>query len=155
MPADEAREWLKRASSSGRFDEAAAQARFRKLLAAVGEMNRAGVRFLAGTDVGNPFVFPGFSVHDELELLVQAGFTLLQALQTATLNPAIYFGMTRSLGTITKGKLADFVLLDADPLEKIGNTRQVNAVVVNGHLYDRKALDAMLAQVEAAAKSSK
>src|SRR5215216_6381757 len=68
VPADEAQEWLKPPSGGGRFNAETRRARFRKLLEAVGEMNRAGVPFLAGTDLGNPFLFPGFSLHDELEL---------------------------------------------------------------------------------------
>ncbi len=117
----------------------------------VGEMRRAGVRILAGTDLGNPYVYPGFSLHDELALLVQAGLTPLEALQTATINPAKFFGKEKVLGTIEKGKLADLVLLDANPLEDIDNTRKINAVVLNGHLLDRAALDKLLADVEAAA----
>ena len=120
-------------------------------LKVIGEMRRAGVLFLAGTDTPNPYVFPGFSLHDELGWFVKAGLSPLQALQTATLNPATYLGMTGSLGTIEKGNLADLVLLDANPLEDIGNTKRISAVVANGRLFDRKALDAMLAQVESAA----
>jgi imidazolonepropionase-like amidohydrolase len=149
VPADEAQDWLK--PVPGRFDPETRRARFRKLLEAVGEMNRAGVSLLAGTDLGNPFLFPGFSLHDELELFVRAGLTPLQALQTATINPAKYLGMTSSLGTVERGKLADLVLLDANPLESIGNTQRISAVVANGRFFDRNALDALLAQAEAAA----
>jgi imidazolonepropionase-like amidohydrolase len=111
----------------------------------VGEMHRTGVKILAGTDLGNPYVYPGFSLHDELALLVQAGLTPLEALQTATINPANFFGKEKELGTIEKGKLADLVLLDANPLEDINNTRKINAVVLNGRFLDRKALDKVLA----------
>jgi imidazolonepropionase-like amidohydrolase len=117
----------------------------------VGEMHRAGVRILAGTDLGNPYVYPGSSLHDELELLVQAGLTPLEALQTATINPAKFFGKEKELGTIEKGKLADCVLLDANPLEDINNTRKISAVVLNGRLLDRAALDKLMADVETAA----
>jgi len=117
----------------------------------VGEMHRAGVKILAGTDLGNPYVYPGFSLHDELALLVQAGLTPLEALQTAIINPAKFFGKEKELGTIEKGKLADLVLLDANPLADINNTRKINAVVLNGRLLDRAALDKLLADVEAAA----
>jgi imidazolonepropionase-like amidohydrolase len=117
----------------------------------VREMRHAGVKILAGTDLGNPYVFPGFSLHDELALLVQAGLTPLEALQTATINPARFLGKEKELGTIGKGKLADVILLDGNPLKDINNTRKINAVVVNGRLLDRRALDKLLAQVEAAA----
>ena len=117
----------------------------------VGEMRRAGVKILAGTDLGNPYVYPGFSLHDELALLVRAGLTPLEALQTATVNPARFFGQEKEFGTIEKGKLADLVLLEANPLEDIGNTRRVNAVVVNGRYLPQEALRKLLAEVEAAA----
>lgn len=77
----------------------------------VGAMHRAGVKFLAGTDTPNPYVFPGFSLHDELALLVKAGFTPMEALQAATRNPAEYLGRLDSLGTIEESKIADLVLL--------------------------------------------
>ena len=115
----------------------------------VGEMHRAGVKILAGTDLGNPYVYPGFSLHDELALLVQAGLTPLEALQTATINPARFFGKENEFGTVEKGKLADLVLLDRNPLADINNTRKINAVVLNGRLLDRKTLDKLLADVEA------
>ena len=107
-------------------------------------MKRAGVKFMAGTDAPNPFVNPGSSLHDELELLVQAGFTPLEALQCATRNPAEYLGRLDTLGTIVEGKIADLVLLDANPLDDIGNTRKIWAVVVNGKILLRPQLDEML-----------
>ncbi len=110
----------------------------------VAAMNRAGVRFLAGTDTGNPYCFPGFSLHDELALLVEAGLTPLEALQAATVNAAEFLGVKETLGTIEKGKSADLVLLDANPLEDIRNTQKINAVILNGRLFDRQALDQML-----------
>jgi hypothetical protein len=111
----------------------------------VKEMQQAGVKLLAGTD-GRLF---GFDLHDELQELVTAGLTPMQALQTATRNPADFFGKLDSMGTVEKGKIADLVLLDANPLESIANTTKINAVVVNGLLLDRKALDRMLAQMKA------
>jgi len=98
-----------------------------------GEMHRAGVVLLAGTDIGAPLLVPGFSLHDELALLVRdAGMTPLQALQAATIAPARAMGLTDSLGTVEAGRLADLVLLDADPLADIRNTRRIHAVVANG-----------------------
>ena len=107
---------------------------------------RAGVGTMAGTDVAptNTWLVPGFSLHHELELLVQAGLTPLEALRTATINPATYLNATDSLGTIAPGKIADLVLLDANPLDDIRRTRQIAAVVANGRLVDAQARDSML-----------
>jgi imidazolonepropionase-like amidohydrolase len=124
---------------------------FQKDLEVVGAMQKAGVGILAGTDTANPFCFPGFSLHDELGLLVQAGLSPMEALQAATLNPARFQGKEKDLGTIDKGKIADLVLLDANPLDEIGNTKRIAAVVSAGKLYSRAALDQMLAKVEAVA----
>jgi imidazolonepropionase-like amidohydrolase len=109
----------------------------------------AGVTLLAGTDVGVPLVAPGFSLHEELMRLVDAGLTPLGALQTATLNPAQVLGLSDSLGTVNTGKLADLVLLDANPLEDIRNTQKIRAVVANGRLFRRADLDRLLAEVVA------
>jgi imidazolonepropionase-like amidohydrolase len=123
----------------------------RKEDALVAEMQRAGVRILAGTDDANPYVMPGFSLHDELALLVKAGLTPMEALRTATYNPAKFLGLSGSLGTVEKGKLADLVLLDANPLEDISNTKKISAVIKDGRYLSRESLDKILADVEAAA----
>jgi imidazolonepropionase-like amidohydrolase len=120
---------------------------FAKEMEIVGAMNRAGIRFLAGSDVGNPYCFGGFSLHDELVLLVQAGFSPMQALQAATRNAAEFSGRL-DLGTIEKGKLADLVLLDADPLQDIKNTQTISAVIYGGRIFKQQQLQAMLAGVE-------
>ena len=134
-------------------DFAQARREFRKDLELVGKMRKAGVEFLAGTDVMNPYSFPGFSLHDELALLVMAGLTPMEALQTATRNPARYFGEEMKRGTLQTGKAADLVLLDADPLQDIRNTTKIQAVVVNGKLLTRADLDKILAEAEAAANT--
>jgi imidazolonepropionase-like amidohydrolase len=117
------------------------------------EMRQAGIVLLGGTDVGAPLVVPGVSLHDELALLVaHAGLTPLEALRAATIGPARVAGGADSLGSIAPGKLADLVLLDGDPLVDVANTRRIRAVIANGRLLDRAALDAMLAKVEAASR---
>ncbi len=124
-----------------------------KELEAVGMLYKTGVRFLAGTDTpAGVYVFPGFSLHEELQRFMAAGFTPLEALQTATINPARFFGMENQLGSIEKGKLADLVLLSANPLEDIANTQKIAGVVVNGRYFSRAELDQMLGRVEAAAR---
>jgi len=119
----------------------------------VGAMNRAGVPFMTGTDLGAAYVFPGFSLHHELELLVRAGFSPMEALQAATRNPAMFLGELSSQGTIEKGKLADLVLLDANPLSDIRNTRKVDAVVLSGRFLPRRKLDQLLRDAARAAKN--
>jgi imidazolonepropionase-like amidohydrolase len=128
-----------------------ARTTYRKMKELIVPMRRAGVEFLAGTDVLNPYCFPGFSLHDELTLLVEAGLTPMEALQAATLNPARYLGKEKDLGTVEKGKLADLVLLDANPLEDINNSRKIDAVVFGGKLLLKAELQKMLADLEAPA----
>jgi imidazolonepropionase-like amidohydrolase len=109
----------------------------------VAAMRRAGVHILTGTDAPLRNSPPGFGLHEELELLAHGGLTPLEVLESATLEPARYFGMADSVGTVAAGKLADLVLLDANPLENIRNTRRISAVVANGRLFagaDRERL---------------
>ena len=115
-----------------------------EMMAVTTMMFRAGVRLLAGTDTGYPFFVPGFALHDEIELMVSAGLPVSAVLRIATLAPAQFFGREDELGSVSKGKQADLVLLDADPLQSIRNTRLIRAVVADGRLYDRAALDGLL-----------
>jgi imidazolonepropionase-like amidohydrolase len=124
--------------------------RYERKLEIVGLMHRAGVRLLAGTDAPNPYVYPGFSLHEELELLIRAGLTPLEALQTATINPARFLGKVGEFGTIEKGKIADLVLLEANPLEDIRNTTRIAAVVAHGKYLAKTDLQKLLSDVEAA-----
>jgi imidazolonepropionase-like amidohydrolase len=124
-----------------------------KELEVVHMLHEHGVGFLAGTDTpAGVYVFPGFSLHEELQRFVAAGFTPLEALQTATLNPARFFGVESQMGTIEVGKLADLVLLSASPFLDISNTQKISAVIANGHCFLRKDIDEMLVRVEAAAQ---
>jgi len=136
-------------------DDLATRKRFvEKELEVVNELHRAGVPFLAGTDTPpGVYIFPGFSLHEELQRFVAAGFTPLEALRTATINPAKFLGMEENVGTIEPGKYADLVLLEANPLDDIRNTQKIAAVIVNGRYLSREALDKMLAAVEKAAKA--
>ena len=107
-------------------------------------LHAAGVRVLAGTDAPMPLVYPGFALHKELELLVEAGLTPADALRAATIWPAEFLGLGGSSGSVTVGKRADLVLLDADPLHEISNTQRIHAVLLNGRLLQRAELDALL-----------
>jgi imidazolonepropionase-like amidohydrolase len=109
-----------------------------------GDLYRAGVRLLAGTDTPNPGTYPGFTLHRELELLVEAGLSPLAALQTATRNPADYLGASDSLGTVAEGKVGDLLLLDANPLDDIRNTRRIAGLLYRGTYRDRSVLDQLL-----------
>lgn len=105
----------------------------------VGEMHRAGVPLLAGTDTPNPYCLPGFALHDELDLFVRAGLTPAEALRTATVNPGKFLGRA-DVGTVAVGSVGDLVLLDANPLDDIRNARYAAAVVVAGTVLTRDAL---------------
>ncbi len=117
---------------------------YRSQLDVVLRMHAAGVGFLAGTDVSQwNFMVPGASLHDELARFVEAGLSPLEALQTATINPAQYLGITDSAGTIAPGKRADFLVLDSDPTVNIANAKRISAVVLGGRLLDRTELNRM------------
>ena len=134
-----------KAGFSGRTGEAAAAARTRYqiLQRSVGRLAKAGAKVLLGSDTGiqdHPF---GFTDHRELEMLVEAGMTPMQAIVAATSRPAEYMGL-RDLGTLTPGRAASFIVLDANPLDDITNTRRIADVYIDGRRVDRPALLARL-----------
>jgi hypothetical protein len=110
-------------------------------------LSLAKAKLLAGTDTLNPYVFPGFSLHDELGLLVACGLSPAEALRAATLNPARYFSRENEIGQIKKGLRADMVLLDENPLADIANTKRIRAVIARGKVFDRSKLNRMLSEV--------
>jgi len=158
--AGEAREWLfgKKEFADYReadFDREKKYYNISKKLVAA--LFAAGIPMLAGTDVGNPYTFPGFSLHDELALRVESGVSPLAALQSATLNPARFMDAADKYGSVSKGKVADLVLLDGDPLADIHNTTKIVEVFLGGKEFDRLALKKMLettANSAAAARKS-
>lgn len=116
-------------------------------------MFRAGVPIMAGTDTMNPFCFPGFSLHDERAMMVDSGMTPLAALQSATIHPAKFLAReAKDLGAIEPGKIANLVLLRADPLADIDNTTQIQAVWLQGKYFDQAALAQLLETAKQAAK---
>jgi len=112
--------------------------------------HKAGVPMLAGTDCGvnNNYMFPGWSLHEELENLVKAGLTPVEALRMATIDAARWRGADATEGTVEKGKTADLVLLRSNPLEAIRHTREIESVLAGGKYYSRSDLDAMLRQAQ-------
>jgi cytosine/adenosine deaminase-related metal-dependent hydrolase len=142
--------WLTKANPKLRDEPAVVQSSFS--FDRTRELEQAGVKLLAGTDAPRAFIYPGFSVHDELALLVKSGLTPLDALRTATYNPAEFLGVLDSLGTVATGKLADLVLLDANPLADVHNTTRISAVIANGRVFDSTARAGLLSHVEAAFK---
>ncbi len=112
----------------------------RRFLANLRRALDAGVTVVAGTDTGNPLVFPGFSMHHELELMVEAGMSPMDALLAATRMPARMLGQEEVFGTLTPGRRADLLVLGADPLIDIRNTRTLEVVIQNGRVLDRDSL---------------
>ncbi|MDF2773519.1 MAG: imidazolonepropionase [Geminicoccaceae bacterium] len=131
-----------------RFDRAL----FRKRLELVHGMVRAGVGVLAGSDPTNEYVVAGFGLHHELRLFVQAGLSPMKALQTATIAPARFLGSENETGTVAVGKLADLVLLDADPMVDIRHISRIHAVILHGRLLRRPALDLLLSRAASAVR---
>ncbi|GAA5076905.1 amidohydrolase family protein [Lysobacter panacisoli] len=125
--------------------------RFERSASVLPMLQQAGVTILAGTDAGflNSYNYPGIGLHQELGWLVRYGLTPLQALQASTINGARFLGHADTNGSLAAGKAADIVLLSADPLQDIAATRAIRTVVMRGQVYDRAALDGMLADVEA------
>ncbi|REJ74887.1 MAG: hypothetical protein DWQ36_13645 [Acidobacteria bacterium] len=129
-------------------EQLAARARSAALHAPIVKaLHEAGAELMLGTDTPNPFVFPGYSVHEELQRFVEAGLTPWQALRAATVQPARFLGQEEVFGRVAPGLEADLLLLDANPLEAIENTERVAGVMTRGRWLDRAALDAKLAAV--------
>ncbi|HSG39991.1 MAG TPA: amidohydrolase family protein [Thermoanaerobaculia bacterium] len=124
---------------------------YRKGLEITGAAHRAGVRIAVGTDGGDSFVFPGSGVHDEMGELVAAGLSPAEALRAATWNGAELLGLTDLYGSVEAGKRADLVLLSKNPLDDIGNVKEIQAVIFGGRPLDRDRLDELLRQAESTA----
>lgn len=118
-----------------------------------GRAHRAGVRILAGTDLGDTLIYPGFSYHDELALMVEAGMSTAEVLRSATLTASMFEGMDATEGTIAASKSANLILYKDNPLKDIVNTKAIEAVYYQGRYYDRASLDELLANVRADALS--
>ena len=107
-------------------------------------MHDRGISFMSGTDTPIGFLIPGLSLHQEIQELYESGLSELEAIQTATINPAKYFNLENSLGRIKSGFIADLIILDKNPLESISNTKSIHAVIKEGHLMNRSYLDSLM-----------
>lgn len=141
---DEQARWERYLAERTIADEKLAALRLDVSRQIVKTLHAARVPILAGTDAPMPLVYPGFALHKELELLVESGLTPADALRAATIGPAEFLGLSKNGGSITVGKRADLVLLDDNPLLQISNTRRIRAVVLDGRLFQRADLDALL-----------
>lgn len=112
--------------------------------AMVGKIHAAEIPIMAGTDTPIFFLTPGYSLHEELVSLVKAGLSPIEAIKSATVNPAKYFKMENELGLVKENMWADLILLDANPLEDINNTKSIHTVIKQGKVYHREELDAIL-----------
>jgi hypothetical protein len=152
IPASYREQWQTARGYGG--DVAMRQRVFEKDKEIVAAMAKAGVGIIAGTDTLKPYLVPGFSLQDELEVLAQAGLTPLQVLQAATVNPARHFKI-KDLGTVEQGKIADLLVLDSNPIQEIRNTRKIFAVVAGGRLVDKQALNQLAQETKASAANWK
>lgn len=112
-----------------------------------------GVPIMAGSDVTDSYIFPGFSLHDELEDLTKSGLSNLKALQSATTIPAKFVGKEKDFGTIEIGKMADLVILDKNPLENITNSKTIHGVIINGIYYDSNKIAELKSFTESVSSS--
>ena len=144
LRADERSRWDKFLSGYSVQDAALAKQRWPVARQIVLAMHQARVPILTGTDAPMPGVYPGYSLHEEMAMLVDSGLSPRDALRAATLAPAKFLGMAGAAGSVEVGMRADLVLLDADPTKDIHNTRRINAVLLDGRLLRRADLDALL-----------
>ncbi|MEP7043554.1 MAG: amidohydrolase family protein [Dokdonella sp.] len=144
LRADERTRWQRILAGGSRNDLALAKRRWQEARQIVSAFHHADVTILAGTDTPMPAIYPGFSLHEELALLVESGLTPREALRSATLAPAEFLGTAATTGSVAPGLRADLVLLDADPTRDIRNTRRIRAVLLDGRLLRRADLDALL-----------
>src|SRR5882724_1243225 len=158
VPASTVNGWVDRLSSFRKIrDEKDMEAQKRSYqleIQLVQMMRKSGAHFMTGTDA-ETFYPAGFGLHTELGLFVSAGFSTLEALQTATINPSVYFGKPTDFGTVEVGKVADLVILEANPLDDIRNTERIAGVVTAGRYLDRQELDRLLSEAAGLASNGK
>jgi len=146
MPADLRKFWESMGGAPDPRNDEIQLRLFARDIEIVKAMHFAGVPLLAGTDTPNPYTYPGFSLHEELQLLVSAGLSPTEVLRIATLRAAEFLGVQHDFGSVEEGKVANLVLLDANPADDIRNTQKIRAVILRGKFLGRENLDALLAR---------
>jgi len=144
LRADERARWSRILTDLAAHPDPLAQRRWEVSRSIMAAFRRANVPMMAGTDAPMPEVYPGFSLHDELQRFVDTGYTPREALRTATIDPARYLGQDSTSGSIAPSKRADLVLLAADPTRDVRNTRLIDVVIIGGRVLRRAELDVLL-----------
>jgi imidazolonepropionase-like amidohydrolase len=124
--------------------------KYQKLVSLIPLIKKSGMPIIAGTDAGflNSYIYPGFALHEELEIYQKAGLTPLEALQTSVINGPKYFGLSDKYGSVTEGKIADLLILNSNPIEDIKATRDIDQLIKKTKVYDKAQLDNMLQDVK-------
>ena len=144
LPSQTKQKWIKEISDIDTIVDKSGLRYSKWLEEATGKLHKKNVPFMAGTDTPIGYLIPGRSLHIELEVLVESGFSNLEAIKSATVNPATFFGLEDKVGQIKSGHRADLVILNSNPLDMIRNTQDISAVIKNGHLLSRKSLDSLM-----------
>lgn len=155
MPRGTVAQWVRSKENlrgDASYDEEVARRAIELRRSLILELQRAGAGLLLGSDSPQIFNVPGFAVHRELELLVAAGLTPYEALRTGTVNPARFFSLDAELGTVEVGKTADLLMLDANPLEDIRNSRRVHGVMLRGRWLSQQDISRILTRLEQSAQ---
>ncbi|CAM3693187.1 amidohydrolase family protein [Litorimonas haliclonae] len=141
---------VNRANKASVEEIAARKAHYQKLVSLLPVVQESGMDIIAGTDAGflNSYIYPGFALHDELEIYQESGLTPLQTLQTSVVNGPKYFGLEDRYGSVSEGKIADLLILNSNPVEDIRATREIYGLVKKAKVYDKIQLDNMLEDVK-------
>ena len=144
LPTQIKEKWIKEISDTDTIVDKNSLRYSKWLEEASGKLHKKNVPFMAGTDTPIGYLIPGRSLHIELEVMVENGFSNLEAIRAATLNPATFFGLENKVGRIKNGYKADLVILNSNPLKNIRNTQDISMVIKNGYLLSRKSLDSLM-----------
>jgi len=144
LPNQIKQKWIKEISETDTIIDKNSLRYSKWLEEATGKLHKKNVPFMAGTDTPIGYLIPGRSLHIELEVMVESGFSNLEAIRSATVNPAKFFGLENKEGRIKNGYKADLVILNSNPLDNIRNTQDISAVIKNGEFLSRESLDSLI-----------